>query len=331
MSFYKNPYYDPSKAHHTKTGFRNVHPIQITKTALQRWKRERHRDGRPFPPKGGYEKFIQEWCQQADFSISGDAVWWLGHASALFRIDNLCIITDPMFSTRTSPIGFIGPKRKTPNPTSIEALPHIDIVLISHNHYDHLDTHTISQLIQRSSDTLFLVPLGLKNWFQELGAKNVAELDWWDSVTVRHVTLSCVPAQHWSRRGLRDTNRTLWGGWVISHKECNYYFAGDTAYSEYLAEIGQKFAITLALLPIGAYEPRWFMRNMHIDPSEAVQLHRELKCRRSIGIHWATFELTDESLDDPPKLLAKARLEQGVDAQAFIAIPVGAYLILDGC
>lgn len=329
MALYKNPYYDPNKEHHTPTGFRNYKSLKITKTAFQRWQRERHRTGRPVLPKKGYEAFIEKWYQKADFSVKGDAVWWLGHSSVLLRLGDLHVLTDPIFSTRTSPVGFVGPRRKTPSPAMVEDLPHIDVVVISHNHYDHLDANTINRLISASNNTLFLVPLGLKKWMKNLGGINVEELDWWESTKLKDLTLTFVPAQHWSRRSVKDTNRTLWGGWVISYKDKNVYFAGDTAYSRHLAEIGEKFPIDLALMPIGAYEPRWFMKSMHVDPAEAVQLHRELKCRRSLAIHWATFELADEMIDEPPVLLKKACLEQGVAEKDFPVIRIGAHIMLE--
>jgi L-ascorbate metabolism protein UlaG (beta-lactamase superfamily) len=326
-----NPYYDPALAHHTPQGFRNLEPSSRGAGDLQRWRRERREARLPRPPAVGYDAFREAWWQPADFSLGGDAAWWLGHACVLLRLGGLHVITDPVLSPRASPLSFAGPRRRTPVPATVAALPPIDVVLISHNHYDHLDRRSVRQLARRFPEALFLVPLGLKRWLQREGVRRVEERDWWQSAQAGGAEFTCVPARHWSARSLWDRNRTLWGGWVVRAGDFRFYFAGDTGYSERLAEIGTRLGpIDLAALPIGAYAPRWFMQGQHVDPAQAVQLHRELGCRRSLAIHWGAFELADEPLDEPPALLAEALREQGVAADDFRAIRIGARWPLGG-
>jgi L-ascorbate metabolism protein UlaG (beta-lactamase superfamily) len=326
---WRNPYYNPALAHHTPQGFRNPEPATRGAGDLQRWRRERREARLPKPPGIGYEAFRQRWWQRADFGGSEDAAWWLGHACVLLRVGGLHVITDPVLSPRASPVSFAGPKRRTPVPASVAELPHIDVVLISHNHYDHLDRRSVRQLARRFPDAVFLAPLGLQRWLRQQGVRDARELDWWQQAEIGGAVFSCVPARHWSARTLRDRNRSLWGGWVMQRGDFRFYFAGDTGYAERLAEIGARLGpFDLAALPIGAYAPRWFMHGQHVDPAEAVRLHRELGCRQSLAIHWGAFELADDPLDEPPLLLAAALQEQGVDPARFSAIRIGARLPL---
>jgi L-ascorbate metabolism protein UlaG (beta-lactamase superfamily) len=319
-----NPYYDPAQPHHTPQGFRNLEPAARAPGDLQRWRRERREAKLPRPPASGYEAFQAAWWQPADFAPAGDAAWWLGHACVLLRVGGLHVVTDPVLSPRASPLAFAGPRRRTPVPATVAQLPPVDVVLISHNHYDHLDRRSVRQLARRFPEALFLVPLGLKRWLQREGVRRAEELDWWQSARLGGAEFTCVPARHWSARSLWDRNRTLWGGWVMRADGFRFYFAGDTGYSGRLAEIGVRLGpFDLAALPIGAYAPRWFMQGQHVDPAQAVQLHRELGCRRSLAIHWGAFELADEPLDEPPALLAEALREQGVAAEDFRAIRIG--------
>jgi L-ascorbate metabolism protein UlaG (beta-lactamase superfamily) len=320
---WKNPHYDPSRPHHTPHGFRNLEPDLRPPGGLQRWRRERKEQGLPKPPSEGYEAFAARWWQAPDLS-DGDAAWWLGHASMLLRRQGITVITDPVLGRRASPLRFAGPQRRTPVPVGVGDLPAIDVVAISHNHYDHLDRTTVRALAARFPGAVFLVPLGLKRWFDAERIGNVRELDWWDSTTVGGTTFTFVPARHWSARSLWDRNRSLWGGWVMAQDGFRFWFAGDTGYSENLAEIGRKLGpMDLAAIPIGAYAPRWFMRGQHVDPSQAVQLHREVGCRRSVAIHWGVFELADDALDEPPRLLAEALEAQRVEAHAFQLLNIG--------
>jgi L-ascorbate metabolism protein UlaG (beta-lactamase superfamily) len=326
---WRNPYYDPALPHHTLQGFRNLEPSTRAPGDLQRWRQQRRQQGLPQPPAAGYPAFLRQWWQRAEIAGSAPACWWLGHASVLLRVGGLTVITDPVLSMRASPLPFAGPKRRTPPPLTVAELPPIDAVLISHSHYDHLDRASVRALARRFPQAQFLVPLGLKRWLQRQGVRQVSELDWWQSANVGQAEFTCVPAQHWSARTLWDRNRTLWGGWVMRQRDFSFYFAGDTAYSAHLAEIGRRLGpFDLAALPIGAYAPRWFMQSMHCDPAQAVQLHRELGCRRSLAIHWGAFELADESLDEPPQLLAQALREQAVAATDFRLLRIGERWVL---
>ncbi len=315
----RNLFFDPSRPHHREQGFVNLDPAVRIGGDFRRWQRERRQQRLPPPPQLGYQAFAQRWCQPPDFSAADEPlVWWLGHASVLLRLGGRHIITDPHLSLRASPLPFLGPRRKVPPVVPVTGLPALDLVLISHNHYDHLDARTIRALHHHSPHAHYLVPLGLGSWLRRRGIQRVHELDWWQQVDIDGFSLYCVPAQHWSARGLYDRNRTLWCGWLLRNSDITFYFAGDTGYSPLLAEIGRRLGpIDLAALPIGAYQPRWFMRGQHIDPAEAVQLWQDLGARYALAIHWGSFELTDEPLDEPPSALRAALAERCLEAQRF--------------
>lgn len=323
--FYKNPYYDPNKSHHTPTGFRNLEPFRINPLDTIKWLKSR----KILPPVGGYEKFNQDWVQKADLTAAENGIWWLGHASTLIKLHNKTVLTDPVFSKTASPVGFAGTKRRTPCPISFDQLPEIDIILISHSHYDHLDYPTIKQLIKRFPQVSILVPLGLKRKLSNWGAKNVIELDWWDDTQVSGIKLTAIPAQHWSRRAIFDTNRSLWCGWMLQFAGQTIYFMGDTAYSKHYSELKHIFPnIDIALIPIGCYAPRWFMHNQHIDPQQAVQIYKAIACKRALAIHWGTFELADDPLDEPPQLLTSLVEQELNDQQEFCTLKIGDFIPL---
>lgn len=336
---------DPAKPHHTADGFRNPNGAPVNKPfgALLRWKLDAWRDGLPHAPRAP-TPFVSPQLQE--LRANNDPVrrvgtqarppvpsaTWIGHATVLVQSGGLNILTDPVFSERASPLAFAGPKRAQPPGIALADLPPIDVVLISHNHYDHLDRASVVALDERSHGrTLFLVPLGLRAFFQQAGIMNVVEMDWWDRHHVQGVEFGLVPVQHWSARSLGDRNHTLWGGWTVFAPDLRWYFSGDTGYSDDFRQVREKFAdrlregklFDLALLAIGAYEPRWFMAGQHMNPAEAVQAHRDLAARHSIGIHWGTFPLTDEALDQPPRDLAAAREAAGVAEADFPVLPVG--------
>jgi L-ascorbate metabolism protein UlaG (beta-lactamase superfamily) len=198
-------------------------------------------------------------------------------------------------------------------------------VVISHNHYDHLDRDTVRRLNrQAGGPPTFFVPLALKAWFLEQGISNVTELDWWESRVHMGLTLHLAPVQHWSQRTPWDRDRTLWGAWVIEHPQMRLLFGGDFGYSQDIADLGTRFgSFDLAALPIGAYEPRWFMSIMHVNPEEAVRAHRDLNARYSVGMHWGTFRLTDERLDEPPRKLAEALSAAGIPPERFFLMKHG--------
>jgi N-acyl-phosphatidylethanolamine-hydrolysing phospholipase D len=232
----------------------------------------------------------------------------------------------------------MGPKRHVAPGLALAELPHIDLVLVSHNHYDHLDAASVDHLAgQDGGPPLFVVPLGLRPWLQDRGVGNGVELDWWQThrlaAPAGAVDVMLCPAQHWSARGLGDRMATLWGGFAVFAPDCHMFFAGDTGYlrdfrdlrarvaDRQAAEAGGGFDI--ALLPIGAYEPRWFMDNQHVNPAEAVKIHRDIAAKRSLGVHWGTFELTDEALDEPPRALAREAAAAGLDGDDFFVLAVG--------
>lgn len=250
---------------------------------------------------------------------------WVGHATFLLQAGGRNLLTDPHFTGRASPLPFGPPKRLTPVGLALEELPHIHAVVISHNHYDHLDEDSILSLArQPGGSPVFLVPLGVKSWFVERGVHKVIELDWWEQVATAGLVFHFVPAQHFSSRSLLDRNKTLWGGWVVDAGDLRFYFAGDTGYSQDFADIGARFpGIDLAAIPIGAYAPRDIARAMHVNPEEAVKIHQDVGAAYSVGMHWGTFRLTLEPLDEPPQRLAQARAAAGIEAERFFVMQHG--------
>jgi N-acyl-phosphatidylethanolamine-hydrolysing phospholipase D len=321
---------DAAKPHHTGRGYRNTTPVGAIETPLSqllRWRWEALRDGLPPPPQAPTPVVAPD-LEGLRANAGGSrqpAVTWIGHATSLVQAGGLNVLTDPVFSDRASPVPFAGPKRAQPPGVALPDLPPVDVVLVSHNHYDHLDRASVVELDRRAQGrTLFLVPLGNKAWMEAQGIRRVVELDWWDTHRVGAVTFQLVPVQHWSARSLGDRNQTLWGGWVARGPDLHWYFSGDTGYSSYFADTRSRGGpVDLALLAIGAYEPRWFMQAQHMNPSEAVQAHKDLGARRSIAIHWGTFALTDEPLDQPPRDLAQARRAAGLADDDFTLLRIG--------
>lgn len=333
-------------AHHGPDGFRNNYIGPINKSLLDvvQWRIGRWRDGLPLPLKEPIP------TQAADLGFihanaragaaMQPAVTWIGHATTLVQASGLNIITDPAFSQRVSPVQFLGPERAQPPGVALAELPRIDVVVVSHNHYDHLDRLSVLLLEQQAGGApLFLVPLGNRKWMQDLGLSRVVELDWWQKHGVTPpdggaaVDFFLTPVQHWSGRYWLDKQQTLWGGWAVFGPDFHWYFGGDTGYSKDFADTRERFAarqtpaqgggFDLALLPIGAYQPRWFMTEQHIDPIEAVKAHRDLGARRSLGIHWGTFDLAEEPLDQPPRDLAESLRRASLSADDFFVLKIG--------
>ena len=229
------------------------------------------------------------------------SITWIGHATTLIQLNGKNILTDPIWSDRCSPVNFAGPKRYTKPGLTFENLPKIDIVLISHNHYDHMDLPTLKKLDQKFNP-IFFVGLKNKNFLINEGLDRVVELDWWELYKLDEISITFTPTQHSSARGVFDKDTTLWGSFVVQGSKNSFYFAGDTAYFPEFNEIGNKFpGIDLAILPIGAYEPRWFMKVVHMNPEEAILSFSNLKAKYMVPIHYQTFVLTDEPLDEPLK------------------------------
>jgi N-acyl-phosphatidylethanolamine-hydrolysing phospholipase D len=222
---------------------------------------------------------------------------WIGHSTFLVRTDGASFLTDPMFSHRASPFSFMGPRRMIPPGLPLEALPPIDFVLLSHDHYDHADLPTVRWLGRRG--TRFVVPTGLAEWVRRAGGDAI-ELGWWREIEVGGLLIHCVPAQHFSGRSLRDRNRRLWAGWVVGGPTRRFYYAGDTGYSEVFKEIGRRFGpIDLATVPIGAYLPASMMHQVHTTPEEGLQIAQDVGARRAVAMHFGTFDLSDEPVDQP--------------------------------
>lgn len=328
-----NPYYDQTRPHHTPEGFRNnyIGGLGNSTASFWRWQWERTRDGLPKPPENAYRfeqvKPAVAWLKA---NRSQTAATWIGHATVLLQVAGVNILTDPHLTERASPVSFAGPQRRVPPALGFDELPQIDRVVISHNHYDHLDAKTVLRLARQAGGSpRFFVPLGNKGWFADLGIVDVVEMDWRERRDFKGLEVHFTPVQHWSARGISDRFQTLWGGWYRKAPRFNAFFAGDTGYSRDFADIASRLGpVDFAMLPVGAYEPRWFMAPQHIDPSEAVRIHQDLQARFTLGIHWGTFELTDEPLDEPPRRLARELAASGVTSDAFAVVKHGATLPL---
>ncbi len=253
-------------------------------------------------------------------SVGADRVdvTFVNHATLLLQTHGLNILTDPIWSDRVGPFSFVGPKRIVQPGIQYQDLPPIHVLLISHNHYDHIDIETVKRL-SRDHRPRILVPLGDGDWMRRAGVERVEEMDWWQTVALQEgITTTYTPAQHWSARGLFDRCRSLWGSFAITLRGETFYFAGDTGYGPHFKAIAARFPrIRSSFMPIGAYEPRWFMRYQHTDPEEAVLAHRDLQAAHSIGIHFGCFQLTDEAWDAPARELKIALEKHSVRPEDF--------------
>ncbi len=247
----------------------------------------------------------------------------IGHSTVLIQIDKINILTDPHFSKRASPFSWAGPERVIEPAIRFEDLPPIDLVLISHNHYDHLDIPTLKKLNEKFSPT-FLVGLANNKLLSAEGISNVQEMDWWDSIDFKGIKIHFTPVQHWSARGGFDKRETLWGGFYIEASK-KIYFAGDTGYGKVFSMINKKYGdLDIGLIPIGAYEPRWFMKSAHVNPEEAVKIFKDLKLKKALGIHFATFNgLTDEPKLKPVEDLKEALKKMNIKKANFFAPDFG--------
>jgi L-ascorbate metabolism protein UlaG (beta-lactamase superfamily) len=257
-------------------------------------------------------------------------VTFIGHSTFLIQTSLGNILTDPIYSERAGPMKFVGPRRVRRPGIAFDDLPQISMVLVSHNHYDHLDLPTLRAL-DRRFHPLFVTPLENGAVLKPDGIRRVQELDWWEDATTTAPGIWLTPAQHFSSRGLFDRNRALWGGFVISTPSLRIFFAGDTGYGRHFREIRERYGrVDLALLPIGAYEPRWFMEAIHMNPAEAVQAHLDLEARQSIGMHFGTFRLALEGIEDPVTDLEKELLAREVPSKSFQTLGFGDSLRLGG-
>lgn len=319
--------------HHLREGFTNPYLPEGSRPGIGRylWMR------------------ITDWQSYADWEGKGDLVprvpvvmkelqdpnpkipqvTWIGHSTFLIQYQGINVLTDPIFSKRCSPVSWAGPKRITSPAVSLEQLPAIDYVVISHSHYDHLDSATVISL---PGHPVFFVPLKLKSWFLDQGiqSQNIRELDWWDGEVWDDLWVQALPSQHFSSRTPFDFNQTLWASWLVMIGNTKFWFAGDTGYNPYqFKEIGEKLGpIDLAMIPIGAYSPRWFMKPQHVNPKEAVQMAFDVKARRVVGMHWGTFQLSAEDVMEPVNELQQEIDELGLLRDWFVALAIGEKIMI---
>src|SRR5262245_37240430 len=258
-----------------------------------------------------------------DLGDAAAAVTFVGHATFLIQTAVGNVLTDPMYSERAGPFGVFGFRRVRQPAVRFDDLPPIATVLLSHNHYDHCDKRTLRKLAKRF-DPLVVTPLGNARLVRSAGIRRVEELDWWDAAKTPALPIALTPARHFSARTPFDRNRALWGGFVITIGSTRIFFAGDSAYARFFGEIRRRLGpIDLALIPIGAYEPRWFMQTVHMNPAEAVQAHLELEARESIGMHFGTCQLPAGSIDDPLRALEESLRANDIPPSRFRTLGFG--------
>jgi N-acyl-phosphatidylethanolamine-hydrolysing phospholipase D len=298
-------------AHHRpEGGFRNPWPSAQPHgfADFLKWSlvERRRNPRRPDPDPAGFVRVNPEFVvpRAAPEQLT---LTWVGHTSFLIQMSGLNILTDPVWSQRASPVQFVGPRRWVPPAVEFDRLPPIDVVVISHDHYDHLDARTITRLARRYPAAVWFVPLGVGPFLRRHGAREVTERDWWEESTIGGLHLTCVPAQHFSGRRLGNRNNTLWCGWTFRSSRQAVFFAGDTGlHPEFNVIASRCGPFDLAILPIGAYEPRWFMGPVHMNPEDCVKAVAQLTTAQKgkplvmVAAHWGTFKLTDEPMDEPP-------------------------------
>ena len=303
--------------------FRNPHNATV-KTLRDVWRWRREASPEPWPAS------VEDPPEPPPARVGAGriAATFIGHATFLLQIGGCRVLVDPVWSARASPLRFAGPKRVRAPGQPLDALPSVDLLLLSHNHYDHLDLPTL-RAVRRRWKPPAMTGLANARHLAKAGIRGARELDWWEEARCGPLRITYVPAQHFSARTPWDRNRSLWGGFVVEAEDgASVYFAGDSGWCPYFAEIGARFPrLDLALLPIGAYEPRWFMRTQHMDPEEAVRAHLAVGARRSLGMHFGTFAgLTDEAIGAPLEALEAAKALHGVPAEAFTTLPFGGTL-----
>jgi N-acyl-phosphatidylethanolamine-hydrolysing phospholipase D len=304
--------------HHGENGFRNIDPGYRYSLA--------HQAARLFVPRpardpGTLPRLANDGAELRANGVVPTATW-VGHATVLIQLDGVNILTDPTWGDRASPVGFVGPKRLIAPGLRFEDLPPIHAVLISHDHYDHLDLPTVRRLA-REHDPTFFVPLGLQAWLAEMGVSRVTELDWWGSHRLRGLRFVCTPAQHSSGRGLHDRNRRLWASWVVSGRREQLFFAGDTGYYGGFREIGRRLGpFGLAVLPVGGYSSYARHHPNHLNPEEAIAVLEDIGGRLMIPVHWGTFTFNREPFDEPPRRLRSAAVNRGI-AERIAVLSIG--------
>lgn len=335
-----NPHYVPERPHHRPDGFVNTDPdIRGGTSGLwgaiaRRWRG----DFRPAaPPVGGYPAFRQTWEAEVDHARlqqrpQEPTITWLGHAGALLQVGGINLLLDPQLNDYAGPTAWLSAQRLVPPPLRAAELPAIDAVLISHNHYDHLDDTTVRELAAtQATAPRWLVPLGVETFLEQRQIGPTKALDWWDSVELGPLRIHFTPAQHWSKRTLSDTNATLWGGFLVEWTPADggapwrFLYTGDTGYSTDFRQIHDRLgAVDFLMVPVGTYEPRDFMRRQHVNPADAVRIFQDVGARAGLGVHWGTFALSREPLDQPPQDLAAALAAAGLPVDAIGLMKHGA-------
>ncbi|HUC98510.1 MAG TPA: MBL fold metallo-hydrolase [Candidatus Polarisedimenticolaceae bacterium] len=310
--------------HHVEGGFRNTNAEFKRPSRTTRWHFMARRLWASFTSPRTFEaprvandgKFLQA-------GLINPSITWVGHATLLVQINGVNALTDPQWNERASPVSWGGPRRLSPPGLGFEHLPPIHVVIISHDHYDHLDLTTVKRLAE-SHNPLFLVPLGMKAWFANNGMNHVEELDWWQEREYRGVKFVCLPAQHFSQRTLWDANARLWASWAMVSPERRLYFSGDTGYFAGFKEIGRKLGpFNLAAVAIGAYVPPEIMKSVHTTPEEAVQTSIDLNAGILLGIHWGTFDLAEEPLEEPPQRMLAEVTRRRIDRERAWIFKIG--------
>jgi N-acyl-phosphatidylethanolamine-hydrolysing phospholipase D len=329
-------------AHHDPSGgFRDPWDdgVRVTRgfPDFLRWTWQRWRE--PLPPDPAPDAIPTDNSSPAyPRTVSDEArATWIGHATFLVQVGGVNLLTDAMFSQRASPVSFVGPKRFRAPGLALDALPPVDAVLLSHDHFDHLDRPSVAALLDRFGPELpFVTPLGYRSWFTRRGAREVRELDWWQEIEVgtpeRRVRVTAAPCRHWTRRRW-TVNRRLWASYAVHAEGApSVYFGADSGYSPAYTRIGERLGpFDLVLLPIGAYEPRWFMRGAHMNPEDAVQAYRDLGARGAfVGMHWGTFRLTDEDPLEPPERTRRAWAEAGLPSGDLHLPGIGGTVVVRG-
>ena len=299
----------------------NGKPIEKSFQDLLKWATD------DIETKIDYIEISNDW-ESLDLEEDDNYGVWVGHSTFLIKKNGITILTDPVFSERASPFKNIGPKRLIPPAIPLKQLPEIDFITISHNHYDHLDIRSLKDLYLLNSSTIFLVPAGDKKLLERQKIENVYEYEWWEGYLSDELKITFTPVQHWSKRGLFDRNKSLWGGWYFEFNDFSIFHAGDTGYSEDFKSTRMKLGSPkYAFIPIGAYDPEWFMAESHVNPEDAVQIMLDLGAESSFGMHWATFKLTDEDTLEPRERLDAEVKNKKINS--FIAPIPGSIINLD--
>lgn len=311
---------------------RPEHAVETKGRDVLRWMWQRARRRLPRPPHAPIRGVAPD-LDYLHTNRSEPAFTWIGHASALLQMGGANLLFDPVFSRTASPFRYIGPRRHQPPGLTLAQLPPVQAVLLTHNHFDHLDRPSVRALARQDGGApCYLVPRGTERWFSRNlprvrgSLPEIMALDWEASAALAAFGLEVhfLPVQHWSNRTGFDRNQSLWGSFAVLHPSFRFWFSGDLGYSDAPRTIGERFGpFDAAAIAIGAYEPRWFMRHQHVNPAEAVQVMLDVQAAQAIGIHWGTFALTDEPLDQPPRDLAAALVTSGVPSDRFTVLRHG--------